>query len=115
MMLRVRNVLFACVCLFGLQGCFWGLFGGSVKVENDTDDEIHVEVEQSDVNDGSYYPGVKSIEPGHSEHYPLHVFSFTPRVKVDYQGKHRVYRTNLDFLGLDTVYVNTADFIAAAN
>ena len=97
----------SCLCL---QGCFWGAFGGSVKVQNDTDATIYVSVDHNNINDGGYFPRDMSINARDSAKIPLRSFTFDPDLFVEYNDLVKTYRTHLNFFGLDTVYVNIKDF-----
>ena len=105
----IKMTILSATCLC-LQGCFWGTFGGSVKVQNDTDATIYVSIDQNNLNDGGYYPKDKAINSGNFASFPLRSFTFDPDVFVEYNDLEKTYHTHFDFLGLDTVFVNSKDF-----
>ncbi len=102
------------VCLVNC-GCIYGTFGGTIKVDNDTDDRIEVVLDRSDLSDGTLYRSKSSVDADHSKIFSYGSFVYNPDVTVEYKGRVKTYKTTVDFFGYDIVHVNTSDFLSASN
>ncbi len=117
-MRRGLLLLLTVVACVSLNGCLWGLFGGTVKVQNDTDDSIDVHPDRNytsgDVN--GYNASYAHLLRSHDATYvSFDAFTFRPKIYVEYQGKTLTYYAHFNLFGYDSINVNTIDFIRGRN
>ena len=117
-MRRGLLLLLTVVACVSLSGCFWGLFGGTVKVQNDTEASIHVQADRNytsgDVTgyNASYALMLRSDD---ATYVSFDWFTFRPKIYVEYQGKTLTYYAHFNALGYDSININAIDFIRGSN
>lgn len=119
-MRRGLLVLLTVAACFSLNGCFWGLFGGTVKVQNDTDASLHVRADKNDLvtldeADVYNYASAYLLRTDDSILLGFDAFSFNPKVYVRYKDRDTIYHPNFNMFGYAVIYVHPEDFIRGNN